>query len=271
MRAKIKPGKDAGRSLCWRQRQARGRSQAQLCSRRSEGLLAARGTGSRGSHAKRSPCQPPERANVSATTRLAPPEWTARAHARRVAPVVTTSSTRITRGGGGCTRRTRGGSASRSARGRPTWRLPCVRLRQRLSGIPAWPARATAIASAGSKPRRRRRQGAGGTGTIVPSRSSAGARSAIAWAARSASDSRAPNLSAATSSRPAPSYGTADQTGPRPRTGARWEGKRSSRNSQASHSCRGVRQPPAQSAQRGGATRATRCESTLRWSRGNEP
>ena len=70
-----------------------------------------------------------ERAKVSATTRSQPPERSARAQAPSVAPVVTTSSTRTAaRAASREAHPGRGGQ--RSARGRPTCRLPCERRRQ---------------------------------------------------------------------------------------------------------------------------------------------
>ena len=88
--------------------------------------------------------------------------------------MVTTSSTRTAAAGGRPARRTRGGAARRSDRGRPTCRLPCERRRQGAIGNPVWALSAAAIASAASNPRHRRRAGAGGTGTIAPSSRSAG-------------------------------------------------------------------------------------------------
>ena len=135
-------------------------------------------------------------ARVTAATLEAPASRRASAQAARVAPVVITSSTRSARSGAGETGRTRGGSASRSARRRPTCRGLCDRPRHGTSGSAVRLASAAAIASAESNPRWRRRSGAGGTGTIVPSRSSPGRRPAMRDAASSASPSREPNLSA---------------------------------------------------------------------------
>jgi hypothetical protein len=152
-----------------------------------------------------------EAANAIAPTHTAPAASSSVAHAERVAPVVTTSSTRTTRAGGGWTTRTRGGEANRSLRERPTCRAPWRRRRQRATGIPARRPISLANRSAGSKPRQARRSGSAGTGTRVPSRSPRGASATVRLAMSAATGSRRLNLIAATSSLATPSYGRAAQ------------------------------------------------------------
>jgi hypothetical protein len=204
---------------------------------------------------KASPSAQPDRAKVSAMTRRQPPDRNAQAQAPSVAPVVTTSSTNNAAGGGRPARRTRGGEASRSARGRPTWRRPCERRRQGLTGRPVSIASAAAISSAASNPLRRRRAGAGGTGTITPCSKWAGARSAITAPADLASRSRAANFSATTRSRATPSYGAADQASSRPGTGVEHGAGPRSADSHRSQRCSRGPHFRAHTAQRGGATR----------------
>jgi hypothetical protein len=157
-----------------------------------------------------------DRAKLTAVTRAHPPDRRACAQARSVAPVVITSSTTTAAEGALPAGHTRGGEASRSARGRPTCRLPRARLRHGSNGSPARAARPAAIASAASNPRRRRRIPAAGTGTTVPSTSPSGARAAIIEAACVARERRARNFRATTRSLAGPSYGAADQAASTP-------------------------------------------------------
>jgi hypothetical protein len=150
-------------------------------------------------------------AKATARTSSAPLARSALAQAVRVAPVVTTSSTRTTRLGGRAAALTRGGEPSRSRRERPTWRAPWRRRRHRETGRPVRCPTATASRSAGSNPRQARRRGSAGTGTRAPSRSSSGASAAVRSAARPTVGSRRLNLIAATSSLATPSYGRAAQ------------------------------------------------------------
>jgi hypothetical protein len=200
-------------------------------------------------------------ARVTATTCAAPPVRSASAQALRVAPVVMTSSTRTASSGTGDAADTRGGSASRSARRRPTCRRLSARTRQGTIGSPHRCASPAAIASAASNPRLRRRSGAAGTGTIVPTKSPTGARPAIRAAASSASPRREPNFNAATRWRAVPSYGTADHVSSIPGTADHAGARRRRASSHRSQIRRRSSTPPLQTAHRGGATRATRSSS----------
>jgi hypothetical protein len=173
-----------------------------------------------------------------------------------VAPVVITSSTTTARSGAADANRTRGGSARRAGRRRPTWRGPLARFRHGCRRRPSSAAISDAIASAGSNPRRMRREGAGGTGTTaVPSRRRATIAAAMDCAARRASGVRAPNFSARTTSRARPSYEAAAMAASRPGTwsAAGWQASRAA--SQRVQMAADSRQLASQIAHRGGTNR----------------
>jgi len=150
-----------------------------------------------------------------ATTRAAPAERSAPAQAERVAPVVSTSSSRTALRGALPRTRTAGGRAIRCARRLPSWRPP-PRDRQSLSCMLARSASASAISPVGSKPREIDRSGAAGTGTRSPLSRLCGASQWIRAPIRSATGRSRRNLRAATRSRATPSCGAEDQTRSRP-------------------------------------------------------
>ena len=100
---------------------------------------------------------PSARAKTAALSSQPPAPRSAAAQDASVAPVVSTSSTRITRRGAGPTACTRGGRARRSLRRRPTWRGPEARRSGCAASSPTLRASAAAISAAASKPRRRSR------------------------------------------------------------------------------------------------------------------
>ena len=122
------------------------------------------------------------RATQTPVTRCAPARRRARAAEARVAPVVATSSTRITGTSGSSRARNAPVTFRRRARRwRPVW-LGVSRTRTRARGSSRPPvARATSRASsrAGLKPRERRRRGCRGTGTTRPASASAGRASTM--------------------------------------------------------------------------------------------
>ena len=96
------------------------------------------------------------RAAATAWTSVAPVARSVRAAAVTVAPLVTTSSTRRTRGGDGRAG-WKAGPARRTSRDWPVWGLPGGRRRSWRQGTWSRRARARASSSAWSKPRCRRR------------------------------------------------------------------------------------------------------------------
>lgn len=134
-------------------------------------------------------------ATTTARTSRAPEARSVRAHSESVAPVVQTSSTRMTARGAASLVKAPRTFARRAPLPSPTWLgVPRARRRQARAGTPHARDAARARSAAWSKPRSRRRDAASGTGT------SASARHPSASPRATARPSSAPSGSASTAS-----------------------------------------------------------------------
>lgn len=199
-----------------------------------------------------------------ATMRTDPASRRAWAQDERVAPVVSTSSTRRALRGTSPRVPMTGGWPMRCARRFPTWRPPPLRTRQGRSGAPRRSASAAASSPAGSNPRRNDRSRAAGTGTTVPPSRSRGASQRMRSAISSATGSRRRNFSPLTRSRATPSCGAEDQArstpaGPAPEMEMAAARRRAQRVQTTS---RGGHERPQAAHSGGTSPQATACRSS---------